>query len=275
MQDKTSLFGLAPELVGTVVIIAAVLLINLAISAMLRSRARLSRETKLRTSVFWRNTSLVVAAVALLFLWRAELRAAVLSLAALSVALVLAGKELLTSVLGYIYRTTSGSFRFGDIIEIAGVRGEVIDQTLLTTTVLEMSEEHQFTGRTVQFPNSVYVAQPLVNHSRIGDYQLGILTVPLAADSNVERAKASLESIASVVCSEFVAPAEGALRELEGEQFVVLPSAEPRVTMRIVDANKVNLVLRYPCPANQRTHTEQEIVTRYLAALRKDVAPAQ
>ncbi len=275
MQDKTSLFGLAPELVGTVVIIAAVLLINLAISAMLRSRARLSRETKLRTSVFWRNTSLVVAAMALLFLWRAELRAAVLSLAALSVALVLAGKELLTSVLGYIYRTTSGSFRFGDIIEIAGVRGEVIDQTLLTTTVLEMSEEHQFTGRTVQFPNSVYVAQPLVNHSRIGDYQLGILTVPLAADSNVEQAKASLESIASVVCSEFVAPAEGALRELEGEQFVVLPSAEPRVTMRIVDANKVNLVLRYPCPANQRTHTEQEIVSRYLAALRKDVAPAQ
>jgi len=264
------LFGLAPELVGTVVIIGAVLLVNLAISAMLRSRARLSRETKLRASVFWRNTSLVIAAVALLFLWRAELRAAVLSLAALSVALVLAGKELLTSVLGYIYRTTSGSFRFGDIIEIAGVRGEVIDQTLLTTTVLEMSEEHQFTGRTVQFPNSVYVAQPLANHSRIGDYQLGILTIPLSADADVETAKASLESIASTVCSDFVGPAEGALRELEGEQFVVLPSAEPRVTVRIVDANKINLVLRYPCPANQRTRTEQEIVGRYLGGRRKE-----
>ena len=52
--------------------------------------------------MLWRNTSLVVAVVLLLFVWRAELRAAALSLAALSVALVLAGKELVTSTLGYI-----------------------------------------------------------------------------------------------------------------------------------------------------------------------------
>ena len=57
----------------------------------------------------------------------------------------------------------------------------MIDQTLLSTTVLEMSDEHQFTGRTVQFPNSFYVMHPLKNHSRIGDYQLGMLVVPLAA----------------------------------------------------------------------------------------------
>lgn len=265
MQNGTSWLGIAPEMVGTVVIVATVLVINLGISAMLRSRTQLSRETKLRASVFWRNTSLVVAALLLLFLWRAELRAAALSLAALSVALVLAGKELLTSMLGYIYRTTSGSFRFGDVIEINGVRGEVIDQTLLSTTLLEMSEDHQFTGRTVQFPNSFYITHQLMNHSRIGDYQLGILVVPLAPGADLDAARHRLEQSAAEVCAAFVAPAEAALRELEGEQFVVLPSAEPRVTLRLVDANKVNLVLRYPCRANQRTRTEQDILGRYLS----------
>jgi hypothetical protein len=34
----------------------------------------------------------------------------------------------------------------------------------------------------------------------------------------------------------------------------------------MVDANKVNLILRYPCPAKQRTRTEQAILARYLAA---------
>ena len=259
MQNNPSpWYAAAPEIIGTIVVIAVVLAINLAISGMLRGRTSLSRETKLRASVFWRNTSLMVAVVLLLLLWRSELRAAALSLAALSVALVLAGKELLTSMLGYIYRTTSGSFRFGDVIEISNVQGEVIDQTLLSTTLLEMSDEHQFTGRTVQFPNSFYITHPIKNHSRIGSYQLGILVVPLAAGVDVDAARRRLEQAAASVCAAFVAPAEVALRELEGEQFVVLPSAEPRVTMRLVDANKVNLVLRYPCPASQRTRTEQE-----------------
>jgi small-conductance mechanosensitive channel len=264
MQSQSS--GIGTELAVTLIVIVAVVVANLLISAMLRGRTRMSRELKLRASVFWRNSSLLAAALALLFVWRTELRAAALSLAALSVALVLAGKELMTSTLGYIHRTTSGSFRFGDVIEIGGVKGEVIDQTLLSTTVLEMSEEHQFTGRTVQFPNSYYVVHPLKNHSRIGDYQLGILVVPLAAGAELDAAKRKLEEAASAVCSAFVVPAEAALRELEGEQFVVMPSAEPRVTLRLVEANKVHLVLRYPCPAKQRTRTEQAILARYLAA---------
>jgi small-conductance mechanosensitive channel len=266
MQSQASSSGIGTELIATLIVVAAVVIANLLISAMLRGRTRMSREIKLRASVFWRNSSLLAAALALLFVWRTELRAAALSLAALSVALVLAGKELLTSMLGYIHRTTSGSFRFGDVIEIGGVKGEVIDQTLLSTTVLEMSEEHQFTGRTVQFPNSFYVIHPLKNHSRIGDYQLGILVVPLAAGAELDAARRRLEEAANAVCSAFVAPAEAALRELEGEQFVVMPSADPRVTLRMVDANKVNLILRYPCPAKQRTRTEQAILARYLAA---------
>jgi small-conductance mechanosensitive channel len=264
MEPMTTAHTIAPELIWTIVIIVAALAANVGISAVLLRRARISRETKLRTSVFWRNFSLLVALMALLFVWRTELRAAALSLAALSVALVLAGKELLTSVLGYIHRTTTGTFRFGDVIEIAGVKGEVIDQTLLSTTLLEMSEEHQFTGRVVQFPNSFYVVHPLKNHSRIGEYQLGILTVPLAAGEDVEAAKLRLESVAREVCRDFVAPTEAALRELEGEQFVVMPSAEPRVTVRLPDAGKIVLALRYPCPGNRRTRTEQEILLAYL-----------
>lgn len=266
MDSQLSNFALAPELFGTVVIIVAVVAANLAITAILRRRGWLSRETKLRASVFWRNFSLVVAVVGFLFVWRAELRAAALSLAALSVAVVVAGKELLTSVLGYVHRTTSASFRFGDFIEINGVKGEVIDQTLLSTTVMEISEEHQFTGRVVQFPNSFYVNHPLKNHSRLGDYQLGLLEVPLAAADDIEAQRKRLKDVAIAVCSEFVAPAETELRELEGEQFVLMPSAEPRVTLRLVEAGTVTLVLRYPCPATRRTRTEQEILARYLAA---------
>lgn len=267
MGSDSFLAGLAPEIVGTIVTVSAVVLANIAISAALRGRGWLSRETKLRASVFWRNFSFLIAFVAMLFIWRAELRAAALSFAALSVALVLGGKELLTSVLGYIHRTTSGSFEFGDVIEINDIRGEVIDQTLFSTTVLEMSEEHLFTGRVVQFPNSFYVGQALKNHSRLGNYQLALVAVPLAPGCSLETAKEGLIEAAKAVCSEYVAPAQKALRDLEGEQFIVMPSADPRVTVRLGDAGKVTLLLRFPCLINQRTRTEQDILARYLKAV--------
>jgi hypothetical protein len=72
------------------------------------------------------------------------------------------------------------------------------------------------------------------------------------------------------VCSEFVSPTQKALRDLEGEQFIVMPSADPRVTVRLGDAGKVTLLLRFPCLANQRTRTEQDILARYLKAVASD-----
>jgi small-conductance mechanosensitive channel len=274
MLDNLPSMNIQLEILGTIVVIAAVVLANLAITAVLRTRGWLSRETKLRASVFWRNFSFLLAFIALLFIWRGELRAAALSLAALSVALVLAGKELLTSMLGYVHRTTSGTFEFGDVIEINGVKGEVIDQTLLSTTVLEMNDEQLFTGKVVQFPNSFYVSHPLRNHSRLGRYQLAILTVPLVAGSDIETEKRKLFETANAVCAEFIAPTQAALRELEGEQFVVMPAPEPRVTVRLADAGKVNLLLRFPCPISQRTRTEQEILMRYMAAGSMEATPS-
>src|SRR5262245_3062660 len=225
--------ALPPEVFSTAVVIAAVIVVNLIISAGLRRKGWLSRETKLRASVFWRNFSFLPAAIAVAFIWRTELRAAALSLAAFALAAVLGGKEMITSVLGYVHRTTSRSFTFGDVIEINGIKGEVIDQTLLSTTVLEMSDEHLFTGRVVQFPNSFYVGHAVKNHSRLGDFQLALINVPLATGADVEAAKTALSEAAKSACAEFIQPTHDALRELEGEQFIVMPSAEPRVTVRL------------------------------------------
>jgi hypothetical protein len=67
MQSQaSSSLGIGNELIATLVVIVAVLVANLVISAILRGRMRVSREIKLRASVFWRNSSLLAAALALL-----------------------------------------------------------------------------------------------------------------------------------------------------------------------------------------------------------------
>jgi hypothetical protein len=111
------------------------------------------------------------------------------------------------------------------------------------------------------------------NYSRLGDYQLGMVNIPLVPGSDLDAAKRILAEVANSVCSEYVAPAHAALRELEGEQFIVMPSAEPRVSIRLGEGGKTTLLLRFPCPASQRTRTEQELLTKYLAGMRA-VKPA-
>ena len=71
MLEAIASLEIASELMWTVLVVLAVLAANVGISAALRQRTRLSRETKLRTSVFWRNFSLLVALLTLLLIWRA------------------------------------------------------------------------------------------------------------------------------------------------------------------------------------------------------------
>jgi len=107
MNSDSVVFAIAPEIIDTAIVLVSVLLINFGISTIPRKRTRLSRETKLRASAFWRNFLLLVGVILLIFVWRAEIRAAALSVAALSVALVIAGKELLTSVFSCIFQQTA------------------------------------------------------------------------------------------------------------------------------------------------------------------------
>ena len=67
-------------------------------------------------------------------------------------AIVLATKEIIMCLSGAIYRASSGTFKVGDRVEIGAFRGDVIDQTLLATTILEIGPGqaiHQHSGRTV------------------------------------------------------------------------------------------------------------------------------
>ena len=77
MKTDFALSGLGPDFLWTIVIVAAAILANIAISAILRGPGWLSRETKLRASVFWRNFSLLIAIISLILTLAAgELHAA-------------------------------------------------------------------------------------------------------------------------------------------------------------------------------------------------------
>ena len=112
-----------------------------------------------RTVASTRTAVLSVLAIGTAALWFDELKTFALSLAAVAAAIVLATKEIILCVSGTFVRTSSNAFEIGDRIECNGVRGDVIDITLLTTKILEIGPghlAHQQTGRAIVIPNSLF-----------------------------------------------------------------------------------------------------------------------
>ncbi|TLY16351.1 MAG: mechanosensitive ion channel family protein, partial [Nitrospirae bacterium] len=174
------------------VLLAVVLILRfILVRAVSRSQG-LTVEARRRWANNARNTLGVTFVIGLIFIWAHELSAFAVSLIAVAVALVLATKELILCLSGAVLRMGGNVYSLGDRIEIHGLRGNVLDQNWLTTTLLEIGPgqmSQQYTGRAVVFPNSLLLSHPLINETYMKDYIVHIMTVPLAADDDWRKAE--------------------------------------------------------------------------------------
>ena len=249
----------------------AMLLLRFGASRAIFRIESVSIEQRRRWMVTLRNAAFFLFGFGLLIIWAEQVRTWAISLVAVAAALVLATKELILCVSGAVMRTLSRPFSVGDRIEINGVRGDVVDMTLLTTSILEIGpgvQNHQRTGRAITLPNSLLLSFPAINESYLDDFVLHVFSVPLLQDDQWEDAERALLEAAQAECASFISEAHERNRELERKHGFDTPSMEPRVTLRIPAANQLELVVRIPCPSRQKGALEQAILRRYLLAMK-------
>jgi small-conductance mechanosensitive channel len=226
-----------------------------------------SNELRLRWKVQVRNFSFILLILGLLIIWATELKTLALSLVAVAVGLILATKELIMCVTGSFFKASSGSFSVGDRIIVGDFRGDVVDQTLLSTTLIEIGpgkEMHQQTGRAITLPNSIFVSTPVINESYRQDYVLHGFTVPISLSASWEEKEKLLLDIAHEVCSPYYKEAERHLVKAAQRRNVDAPSIEPRLSLSIQAPEQLELIMRVPAPVRQRGKIEQAILHRFL-----------
>jgi small-conductance mechanosensitive channel len=228
-------------------------------------------DVRRRLVVQIRNVLGFVFVLGLFFILANELRAFAVSLVAIAVAVVLATKELILCLSGTALRIGANAYTIGDRIEINGVRGNVIDQTFLATTILEIGPGHvtsQYSGRAIVFPNSLLLVHPLINETYMKEYIVHVMTIPLAVTDDWQAAEKILLGIADEACQPFLERAARHMKELEGKNWMDVPSVTPRVSIQIPEPGRVNLLLRIPTPAHRTSRLEQVILRRFLMAFR-------
>ena len=257
------------KLLASCLLVVIALACRIAMVRRIRGKEVKRSEFRRRVILQLRNITYLCIFFGLIVIWASELRHVIFSLAAVLVALVLATKELIMCVSGSLLRIGGNAFSLGDRIEVNGIRGDVIDQTLLSTKILEIGPgqfTHQYTGRSVVIPNSVFLNSAVVNETFTEDYVIHLFTIPLPPKQDWEESEQRILSIAQETCAPFLEDARRYFTKLSKREGLAVSSVEPRVTLTLPESEKMNLIVRIPVPARRKGRVEQEILRKFCKA---------
>jgi len=167
MDEFASWFS-TNQAIATIVLVAAYMVLRKLVEKILRGRDDFVSDERRRLISYTRNALMLTLVIGLTMIWAPALRTFALSVTAFLVALVIATKELILCVTGGLWRTSSGAFSVGDWVRIGELRGEVVDQSILSVTLQELepaARGHHFTGRTITLPNSMFLTTPVTNEN--------------------------------------------------------------------------------------------------------------
>ena len=165
-----------------------------------------SRERKRRVSVNINFITTIILLTGILIIWSNQIQSLALSFIAISMALVLATKELIMCLTGTFYQSIAHPFNIGDHIIIDKQRGQVIDRGLFSTKVLEIGpsdKTHQFTGRIITIPNSIMLTHEIRNESYFNEFVLHTFIIPTPYHVDTNKVERLLIQISEKYVSEY------------------------------------------------------------------------
>ena len=215
-----------------------------------------------------RYAIVLAAVVALAVVWRslAGNVGVILGFAAAGIAFAM--QEVIGAIAGWFNVTSGRIYRIGDRIELGGVRGDVIDITLLRTKMLEIGSAEddkswvkgrQHTGRIVAISNKATFTSPVYNFSAIFEFIWEELTVPIAYRSDWHEAETIVKEEA--VRTSASEGARAAISAMERRYPIPHAEVEPRVFVRATD-NWMELSARFVVPVREARTTKDAITRR-------------
>ena len=199
-------------------------------------------------------------------------------LSGLTVALGVAGagiafalQEVIVSLAGWFAITFAGFYKNGDRVQLGGIKGDVIDISLLRTTLMEMGEWVQgdlYSGRIVRIANSFVFKEPVFNYSGDFPFLWDEIVIPIKYGSNHQLARQIFEDIVEEEVGEIARQAHDSWQQMVKKYMVEAASVEPHITLALND-NWMEYTIRYVVIFKMRRGTKDKLFTRILDEIAK------
>lgn len=269
--DRLADFDVNSEVVQNLLMMVLIL-IGIAILVRIGTRVAhryITETTSLyRTTRTIRHIGLFLALTLLLGLFVEDLGGFVTILTVVGAGLAIALREVLLSVAGWARLTLLTTYKYGDRIEINGIKGDVIDIRVMRTTLMEIGgwvDAEQSTGRIVHFPNAWLFAHAVYNYTRGFSFVWNEMSVTVSYRSDWEGARAILLSLAEESSAIIEKQVAQQIREMSREYLVHYSILTPFVYLRLAP-NGVHLTLRHLCEARKRRGTVHALTISLLQA---------
>ncbi len=218
-----------------------------------------------------------IAVVALVALWAplGGRLSVILGFATAGVAFAM--QEVIGALFGWVNILAGRIYTVGERVEVAGVRGDVVDITPLRTTLFEIGSEgspdaggstwvsaRQPTGRMVTVSNKKTFTSPVFNFSAHLDWIWEEIVFTVSRDGDWHAAEAIVVEEMRADEPELRREGEAALARL-GERYLLSRSeVEPQTYVRVADGD-IEIVGRFVTAVRGARRSKDRIVRRVLA----------
>ncbi len=251
------------DLLITSIYFAVLLAIRMGVRHAILKRDSIEPDMKRRWLVTVRNVTFLLFLIGLALIWASEIETVAVSMVAVAAALVLATREMILCLLGALYRGSTNAYKLGDRIEINGLKGQVMDVDMLSTTVIEItpaSVTKGSVGRVVTIPNSQLLTQSVFNESQLGRFVMHTVMLQLPRADNWQAVEAAMLQTARDEVGRYASDLVKHARELQRQHGLGVPMLTPRIRLMFENFEFTELQVYLPVPLVERFDIEQRII---------------
>lgn len=190
----------------------------------------------------------------------------------LTAGVVIALRDPLVDMAGWVFLLWRKPFEVGDRIQVAEDRGDVIDIRLFKFSLLEIGNwvhADQSTGRVVHIPNRMIFAHSIANYTSQIQFIWNEIEVIVTFESDWRRAKTILEEIAEELLGDLIQDAEQQVKRRSASYLIHYQFLTPIVYSEVA-GNGVRLTLRHLTHPRKRRSTSMLIWEEILARFEKE-----
>jgi small-conductance mechanosensitive channel len=183
--------------------------------------------------------------------------------------ITLALQDIIASVAGWLAISLGRFFDPGDRILIDNTRGDVIDISLLSTTIMECGDwvaSDLYNGRIVKIPNNRVFKSSVVNYSRDFPFLWDELVLPIRHGSDRMLTQRILQQAADTIVGDYTTFARRAWEHLFRRYLVESASVDPLITLRVTE-NWMEYTLRYVVDYKQRRAKASQLFQHIMDAI--------
>ena len=180
-------------------------------------------------------------------------------------------QEVIASVAGWAAISVGNFYSPGDRVQVGGIRGDVIDVSILRTTLMEVGEwvaADLYTGRIVRVSNSSVFKDPVFNYSGDFPFLWDEITLPVKYGSDWKEAREMLRGLVNEVLVGYADQVKESWLNVVRQYRVEQANVEPMITLRATD-NWIEFTVRYVVDYRKRRWMKDHLFTRILEEVDK------